>query len=193
LCFVPSGRYSGPVGAGTVNKILNSAVEIVLRNGVGHLTLDAVAAEAGLSKGGFLYHFPSKDALVRGMVERLIDQTEAEMARLAGADPEPRGRLLRAYLGVTFPEHGTASARINQVAAVLLSAILTNPDLLEPVRDHFRGVQSRLLQEGLEEHIVHMIRLAADGLWFSEMLHMPGPAPGARQALVKHLYELTRR
>lgn len=174
-------------------KILNSAERVALRDGVAHLTLEAVAEEAGLSKGGVLYNFPTKDDLIRGMVDRLIQQTDAEVARLTAVDPEPKGRLLRAYLGVTFPEDGSPSARINQVAAVLLSAILTNPDLLEPARRHFQTTQKALLNDGLDESVIHIVRLAADGLWMSDMLSMPGPGAAARRNMIAQLYEMTRR
>ncbi len=177
----------------TDNEILDSAERIALRDGVAHLTLDAVAAESGLSKGGVLYHFPSKDALIRGMVTRLIEQTEAGIGRLIAADAEPKGRTLRAYLAVSFPEHGTESAHVNQVAAVLLSAILTNSDLLEPVRRHFDQMQERLLGDGLTEDAVHIVRLATDGLWLTDLLRMPGPKPIARKHLIQRLYEMTRQ
>ena len=181
------------VGDSTRNRILNAAECVALRDGVAHLTLDAVAAEAGLSKGGFLYNFSTKEALVRGMVQRLIEQTEAEIARLMDADSNPRGRTLRAYLGTTFPERGGVSERVNQIAAVLLSAVLTDPKLLEPVREHFGIMQKRLLQDQLNEEVCYTVRLAADGLWLSDMLGMPGPPPPARRQLIEHFYELTRR
>ncbi len=155
-----------------------------------HLTMESVAEDAGLSKGGVLYNYPSKDALVRGMVERLIEQTEAEMARLAAADQNPRGRLLRAYLHVTFPEHDPAAKRACQVAAVLLTAILTNPILLEPIRAHFSDVMQRMVKEGIDLETAHIVRLAADGLWLSEMLQVPGPAGEERSAVIRRLYEL---
>jgi len=181
------------VSENTKNRILNAAESVALRDGVARLTLDAVAAETGLSKGGVLYNYPSKDALVRGMVDRLIEHTESEIERVAQSDPEPRGRFLRSYLRVTFPEDGTIPAHVNQVAAVLLTAILTNPSLLEPARRHFGGMRQRLLTEGLDERVVHIVCLAADGLWLSEMLHMPGPEGEARQAVIHYLYEMTRR
>ena len=48
------------------------------------LVLDAVAADAGISKGGLLYHFASKNALVAGLCERLLEFAEdvLELARL---------------------------------------------------------------------------------------------------------------
>ena len=40
-------------------RLLDAAVAVVRRDGAQALTLDAVAAEAGVSKGGLLYHFRS--------------------------------------------------------------------------------------------------------------------------------------
>ena len=176
----------------TKNKILNAAESIALRDGVAHLTLDAVAAEAGLSKGGVLYNFATKEALIQGMVNRLIEEVNAEMSRSVEADPLPRGRLLRAYLGVSFPEKSAASERVNQIAAVLLSAVMTDPKLLEPVRRHTAEIQKRLLEDGVEENAVHTIRYAADGMWLADILNMPAPKPAARKRFIQHLYSLTR-
>ena len=44
--------------------ILEAAAAVLLKGGVRGLTIDAVAVEAGLSKGGVLHHYASKDALV---------------------------------------------------------------------------------------------------------------------------------
>lgn len=45
--------------------ILQVACRLVRKLGASHLTLDAVAKEAGVSKGGLLYHFPTKEALIQ--------------------------------------------------------------------------------------------------------------------------------
>lgn len=53
--------------------ILDGADALLLRNGARGLTIDAVAAEVGLSKGGVLHHYGSKDALVAALVARNLD------------------------------------------------------------------------------------------------------------------------
>jgi AcrR family transcriptional regulator len=173
-------------------KILECAERLVVREGVARLTLDAVAAEAGLSKGGVLYNFRTKDALIRGMVEHLIEASEAAITRSIETDPNPKGRFTRALLAVNFPEPKTEAEHHNQVAAAMLAAILTNPDLLEPLREVYRGVSRQLANDGIDPVRAHMIQLAGDGLWLSEMLGMPGPEPERRRALLARLYELTR-
>lgn len=55
-------------------KILDAAAQIIREVGASRLTLDAVAQRAGISKGGLLYNFPSKDALLQGMIQRIVDE-----------------------------------------------------------------------------------------------------------------------
>lgn len=174
------------------SKILDCAERVVLRDGVARLTLDAVAAEAGLSKGGVLYNFPTKEDLIRGMIARLVEEFEADIARLEAADPEPRGRALRAYVRASFPEADSPCQRHSKVAACLLAAVLVNSVLLDPVRDHFRKMQERLLQDGLDPASTHIIRLAADGLWMWDLFGMPGPQGEARREVLQKLCQLTR-
>src|SRR5436309_12912230 len=90
----------------TRQQILMAANKIVQRDGVARLTIDAVAREAKLSKGGVLYHFPSKEALVSGMV---MDHIESFTHDINGnlAEETGAGRWLRAYLR----EIGRASCR----------------------------------------------------------------------------------
>jgi len=48
----------------TRDVILDAAERVVSREGSGRLTIDAVVRESGFSKGGVLYNFPSKQALI---------------------------------------------------------------------------------------------------------------------------------
>ncbi|MFB3825412.1 MAG: TetR/AcrR family transcriptional regulator [Bryobacteraceae bacterium] len=173
--------------------ILECAERIVVRDGVGRLTLDAVAAEAGFSKGGVLYHFRTKDDLVRGMVARLIEEFDGEIARHASADPEPVGRLARAYLKMAFPEPSSLAEHHQQVAAALRVAINNNPSLMQPVCDVRIAFQKRILEDGLDPVTARLIQLAADGLWMAEVLGLPVPGGPERAAVLDRLEALTRR
>ncbi|MBI5085271.1 MAG: TetR/AcrR family transcriptional regulator [Acidobacteria bacterium] len=173
-------------------RILDAAERVVIRDGVARLTLDAVAAEAGLSKGGVLYHFPSKDSLVRGMVDHLIAVSETAMKRAIEADSEPKGRVTRAILSIHFPEPETEVEHHNRVAAAMLAAILTNPALLEPVYEAHKDVNARLLEDGIDPVRASIIHLAADGLWMAELLGIPGPGPENYRKIIERLYQMTR-
>ncbi len=60
------------------------------------MTLDSVAERAGLSKGGLLYNFPTKEALLQAVVQRLGDEVAAEREMLR--DRAEPGRNLEARL-----------------------------------------------------------------------------------------------
>ena len=67
-------------------RILNAAEARLLASGPAGLVLDAVAADAGISKGGLLYHFGSKEALVAGLCERMLERFDRELEALCGDD-----------------------------------------------------------------------------------------------------------
>ena len=70
--------------------ILDAAEDVLGRLGGRGLTIDAVAAQARLSKGGVLHHYASKDALICALVSRKIRRLrEGIAAHEARLPPEP--------------------------------------------------------------------------------------------------------
>src|SRR5207247_887564 len=82
-------------GANTMlpGKLLDAAEAVVVRQGISNLTLDAVAAEAGMSKGGLLHHFRTKDRLVEALVVRSAENWRACYLEAYGRTPEGPGRI----------------------------------------------------------------------------------------------------
>jgi len=58
----------------TRKRLLGAAAAVVRRDGAKALTLDAVAAQAGVSKGGLLYHFASKRELLDAMLDGWLEE-----------------------------------------------------------------------------------------------------------------------
>jgi AcrR family transcriptional regulator len=80
----------------TPDRILAAAARVVLRNSVRRLTLEAVAREAQLSKGGVFYHFATKEALIQAMLARLLQSCARELEG-PQQDAAP-GRWTRVYV-----------------------------------------------------------------------------------------------
>ena len=59
--------------ADTRDLLLQSALGILME-GEGVLTMDAVVKRSGVSKGGLIHHFPTREALVEGVVGEIIDR-----------------------------------------------------------------------------------------------------------------------
>jgi AcrR family transcriptional regulator len=60
----------------TRDRILDAALQVIAQAGACRMTLDAVAEAAGVSKGGLLYHFPDKEALLRNLLDRHLDRRQ---------------------------------------------------------------------------------------------------------------------
>lgn len=169
------------------DELLAAAERIVRRDGVGKLTLDAVAAEAGTSKGGLLYHFASREALITAMVERHLDAFSASLEADMAEDPEPRGRWTRAYLHTTAPLDGPSDGA---TATGLLAAMASNPALADPMRERYHAWRDEMAADGIDEADAMIVSLAADGLWMADLLGFAAPAGAQRRRVIARLNDL---
>lgn len=169
----------------TKREILDAATRVVFREGVSGLTLEAVAREAGLSKGGLLYHYPSKEALIGGVLECYLEEFEDELERRAGEGP---GSWTRAYVEATFEE--TFSDAEREINAGMLAAMLLNPELLEPLRERYAAWQERAANDGIEPALALILQLAADGLWLGALLGLVRLDGEKRERVLKKMLEL---
>ena len=163
-------------------------MRIVVREGPGRLTLDAVAKESGRSKGGVLYHFPTKDALIAGMIADYLERFAAGIDRYLAAEDASPGRLLRAYVNASFDDGPLEP----DVAIGMLAAVAANPALLDPVREHDRLWQERLAADGLDPTQAEIVRLAVDGLVFADFFGGGPPTGPHREQLRRQLLAMTR-
>lgn len=156
-------------------RLLSAAESVVRLEGVANLTLEAVARTAGLSKGGLLYHFPDKQALVAAMVERVFLRLRAEHEALLALEPSGPGRWLRAYVRGSF-----APIANRDVTSALLAGMIHDPAMLRAAQDEFAYWRAQALADGLRGPLVMTVLLAADGYWFGALFGTQ--ALGAEQA-----------
>jgi len=145
--------------------ILDAASRIVDEQGIFNLTLDAVAKEAGLSKGGLFYHYPSKEALVRGMVDHLANNYEEKISKDMEVSPDEKGKFIRSYVNVTFNQ----SKENKHKNAVLLAAKAVDYDLLDPIRTLYEEWSREVENGDIDPMKASIIQLATDGLWLTEL------------------------
>jgi AcrR family transcriptional regulator len=167
--------------AGSRERILDAATRILVRDGGDAVTIAAVAAEAGVSKGGLFYHFASKTALIAGLVDRFV----ADFDALLDVGDSP-GAATRAYLDATAADGAPAS----QPVVALFAAALTSPDAMNGLRDRYAAWQGRLENDGVDPTVSTLVRLAADGLWLSDAFDLAPLPPAARAAVTARLHAL---
>lgn len=147
------------------NSILEAAALIVHNRGTDALTLDAVAEEAKVSKGGLLYHFRSKEALIEGLVLHMNNIYRTNVENAVYDDINSKGKWTRAFVKATYDQ----SLKNTETSAGMLAAHGINPDLLKPLQQTYNNWQDNISNDGIDEVQATILRLAADGLWFSEI------------------------
>ena len=147
------------------DALLDAAEAVVVQRGIASLTLEAVAAEAGSSKGGLLHHFPSKDRLIEAMVRR-----SAEAWRKCYTDAYERtapgpGRQCRALLDHCLSDAQGWTKELQRSSSACFAALAQNPSLIAPMREVYSDLQRRVANDGLLPGVGEAVAAAIDGLW----------------------------
>ena len=121
--------------ASTRSSILAAAVQTLQRGGVEGFTLDAVARRAGVVKGLILYHYASRDRLLRAAADEIATARTAALDRAlatgAGTGALDAGweELLRQS------KDGTARAWLSLCASGLIDRSARNAEFEDAARD----------------------------------------------------------
>ena len=149
--------------------VLDAAESVVRDVGASHMTLDAVAERAGISKGGLLHNFPNKDALLQGMINRMMEAVEAARERARqhlekqNADELTVEIQMLADLDAAVPCRG----------ATFLAVLANQPELLRPFHDSISQRFSKDILVGEHSQQASVLYLAAMGLHLSRLLNIP--------------------
>lgn len=168
----------------TRQKII-AATHKVLRDG-GYFTrfsLDTIAEEAGVSKGGLLHHFGTKEELLHATAQDSITRFEARLTEeLYQQEENAPGRFTRAYIEAVL---GTEHGRLDKTSPVLLNFLRSIEG-----ETRFNYWQPHTEQDSLPIPLATIIRLALDGLIYTEMIDNQPIDEALRQQIRQHLLHL---
>lgn len=171
--------------------IYEACSQILRRDGLSSLTLDAVAEEAQLSKGGLLYHFPNKLALIESLFEYHNDKFEARLQELARHEGSTTGAWLRAYAiasveQITDPNNASLYASLFAAEERYASAH-------QLMRQKYIRWQNEAEQAGLDPVWATFLRLTVDGLWFSLKNQYAPPDSERIEQILQLVLQLSRQ
>lgn len=167
--------------------MLDAAEAVVVRQGIANLTLDAVAADAKMSKGGLLHYFPTKDRLIEGLVTRCAEHWREGSQEAFDATPPGPGRMARALLGHLSDTQAWTDQCV-QSSSAAFAALAQNPRLIEPMRAVYAELRQRLVEDGLPAGVGDTILVAMDGLWLNRVLGL-APVDADRMNRIRRTLE----
>ncbi|MGE7770831.1 TetR/AcrR family transcriptional regulator [Viridibacillus arvi] len=168
--------------------ILKSAKDYILDNDINSLTLDAVAKQAGISKGGLLYHFPNKEVLLLEVTQYIFEDFTSRFNEHAMNDSVGKGRWSRALIEAT-KEDLNHNAELN---VGLLASSMLNPDLLTTISQSYQYMQNKVEQDRIDRVTATIIRLAIDGLYYSELFNIAPLDEKLRENVIQELINMTK-
>ena len=153
-------RKAGRSTEDTRRLLLDAAAAMVRTHGAA-ATLDQIARHAGISKGGLVYHFASKDDLLLALATDLLQRWRRAVE--AARDPEDQdpGRLTRAYVRACLDP--TVDEQRVRDDIGLTAQLMTSPDVSALVRADSERWRSELHGDGLPGELLTLVVAAADG------------------------------
>ncbi len=171
-------------------RILKAAEELIGEKGAAHLTLDAVAAKAGISKGGLLYHFKTKKALLEALLQAYCDSVcsslqEQKRQFTAEAKSELHALLLVYFRSSHRPLHD------RRLGVGLLGAIANDPELVAGISPTFDNIHDQLWGKlSSFDPDAAILWLAYKGLCFHELIGKDPFNETQREILAARMLEL---
>lgn len=164
--------------ANSRERILAAAADVARENGPGSLSLDAVAQRAGVSKGGLLYNFPTKAALMNGLVTSYVETFQRAIDEAVAAG-EP---VLSAFLRVAIE-----ACDEEEPAAWIFSALAEDVGFLEPVRRNRERLLAAIKAEAADKTAAMVAFFAIEGLLAMKLFGTPLASKQERHAIEERL------
>lgn len=169
-------------------RILEAAERVVGEVGAARMTLDGVAQAAGVSKGGLLYHFPSKESLLGALAKRYVDNMADCVARARDDVEETEGRDLKACIVGILAQQ--PRAKIVGMGAAMFAAAANDLTLLEVIRERIAQYTRQIENSNVDFARAAVVTLAIDGLMMRESLRISSFTEEQRERVVQQLLQI---
>jgi AcrR family transcriptional regulator len=168
-------------------RVLEAAERVVAEVGAARLTLDLVAQAAGVSKGGLLYHFPSKESLLGALAQRYVQTMEhcIEDAKVGISDQDQSRDLKACIVGILGSD-----PRSKAMGAALLATAANDLTLLEVIRERIAYFMGQLEESNVDFARAAIVTLAIDGLIMRESLRISSFTDEQRERVVQQLLQI---
>jgi AcrR family transcriptional regulator len=163
------------------DRILDAYADLLVIEGERHATLEAVAAQAGVSKGGLLYHFPSKHHLAEGLCDRLAALAAEDAHAMRIAEEGPARYYVRSshYAGTPLDRALVAVSRLRQSGDAQARATI------EAASNGWLAILHDVLGD---LDVARAVKLIGDGLYYNALNRALGGQPlttGADEGLLE--------
>ncbi|MEE3624480.1 TetR/AcrR family transcriptional regulator [Nitrospirillum sp. BR 11752] len=164
----------------TRTAVMDTALAIIMRDGPKRLTLDAIAKESGISKGGIMHQFRTKAAVLAALLDCQIEHgTNSLHKRLAEFPPCQPEPTLRAEIEIL----NEVATNPSPIAYAVVGAMAEDPALVTHVRNAAHCVLETIKREAVHPDLALLRWYTARGLALAALFGLCPLSPGERARL----------
>ena len=167
--------------------ILDAAVEIGADEGWHQVTFQAIASKTGISKGGIIHHFSSKEYLLEEIMKRGLSEL-TDWLHEEGNAPSNEQTASLAYLNFVIKKSDDPKYR--KTMKVVMRVVMFDPKYLN-MWDEWFSKHIRKGQRGDIDSLIVM--LVADGLWYADNLELYGLDMEVKEQILNRLSTLSKK
>ena len=167
--------------------LLDKAARITLEQGLSKVTFQAVADAVGVTKGGVMHHFTTKNALVMEVFHDAMKKFETEVDAAMARDLVSYGAFTRAYINATISLGEKGQQEFNSQAT--LYVLMLGDRQLRELWAEWSNAQLKKHAVTDNTETLCMVRLVADGIWLSDFSGINiSDKKSIRERLIKTTY-----
>lgn len=148
--------------------LLDAAERVVAREGATHLTLEAVAIEAGISKASVIYDYKTKHALIKAVVERAVARHIARLRAHIDREPDVPDRVMNGRLAAAATREISDEKRA--VSLNLVAALACDRELRAMIQASSRAQIAEAMDDAADPRRTMLAFMALEGLLLTELL-----------------------
>jgi AcrR family transcriptional regulator len=111
-----------------INEITQAAIDVFLEKGYENTTMDAIAKNAGISKGGLYHYFPSKEMVLIFANEKISEKVQEIMTSASKCNSVKGGIL---YYIENYICYWLENPKETAFLFLSIAKMMENPDLLK--------------------------------------------------------------
>jgi AcrR family transcriptional regulator len=135
------------------DELLDAALTLFVEKGYAHTSVAEIARKAGVSKGALYLYFPSKQALLEGLVKRAVAPVAARVMQATGLTTGDMRVTLRAIL--TIVATALSDPKTFAVPKIVIREAVVAPEIAEMYRravfDAVLPAATALLRQAIDQ------------------------------------------
>lgn len=141
------------------DEVMDAALDLFIEKGFAATRVEDIAKRAGISKGGVYLYFPSKEAILEGLVRRAVTPiAEDALGFVRNYEGDPR---LVITMVMKMLAHKLADPRVTAIPKVILREVATFPNLAQMYRrevlDKVMPVVTELIRRGVDQGYLRQV------------------------------------